>query len=502
MKRWTWIILATVLAGSALAQAPFTIVRPVEGAKVRETVRVQIPKNSIPDNSYVGVFLNGKFIEGTILEAKGDFYEYLLDTKARKIPDGKTKLELVLYRDAANSSRITDRTSIEIEVVNVASIPIPEEGLDLHYKFQAGKQYTYTVEDRTAIVTISEAQAKLGGRAAELPIEASHVRMLYAIDNAYGNGDGLVRMQALPEKNKRYAFLKTQSDPEGKRFEDYEMHPLYMRLDRKGVEKFGSVPVYAGVEGGLRESMRTDLFATFPLPTLPNKRVKPGSDATWSTWSSWFQAGNLDLEKLAETTSLVQKIPCRGELLGVEWEAGHPCAKYRNSLRLNAGARQNTGGSDGGVGLGNTGVQMEETIWFALDLGIPVKITRDQQQDIRMQAPSGGGGGGAAPGTGGGRGPGLGTSGGGGRGPGAPGSGGAAPADDRIILPNGNYGYVLFGNFFRQGSATGNEGGPPGTGGQGRGGNAAPGAGNSGSGGGGGIQYMRIRQQQILTLEK
>lgn len=503
MKRWTWIVLATVVAGSAFAQAPFTIVRPVDGAKVRETVRVQIPKGSIPDRAYVGVFLNGKFVEATTLAAKGDYYEYLLDTKARKIPDGKAKLELWLYQEFQDKPRVTEKTSVEVEVVNIASIPIPDEGLDLHYKFQAGKQYTYTVDDRSAIVTISEAQAKLGGRAAELPLESQQVRMLYAVDNAYGNGDGLIRMQALPEKGKRYAVIKTSRAPEGRKFEDYEMHPLYMRIDRKGHEIFGSVPVYAGVEGGLAERIRTDLYATMPLPTLPRKMVKPTGGATWTTWSGNYQNGKLDLEKLPETTSLVQKLPCRGELLGVEWEMGHPCAKFKNSLRLGGGNRPGGSGNDGGVGLGDNAIQVEETIWFALDIGIPVKIMRDEQQDIRIQAPAGGGAGGGAGAPGGGRGVGLGTAGGGRGGPGAPGTGGAAPADDRIILPWDLIGGTGSGTFMRQGSATGDEGSAfpgGGRGGQGRGG-AAPG-GNTGGGGGGGTQYLRIRQQLIFTLEK
>lgn len=495
MKRWTWIIAATVFAGSALAQAPFTIVRPVDGSKVRETVRVQIPKNSIPRGGYVGIFLNGKFLEARILEEKGDFFEYYLDTKARKIPDGKAKLELVLYQDNGTAKpQITERSSVDIEIVNVASIPIPENGLDLHYKFQAGKKYAYTIDVRRAIITISEAQAKLGGRAAELPLESDRIRYLYAVDNNFNNGDGLVRMQPLPEKGKNYAFFKTTKDPEGKKFEDHEMMPLYMKVDRKGNERFGAVPVYAGVEGGAQERSQTDLFAIFPLPTLPDKSVKPGS-----VWQAKFQNGALDLEKLNETVSLVQKIQARGELLGVEWEMGHPCAKFRNSLKLSAGGGQGSG-KDGGVGLGANAVQLEETIWFALDLGLPVKILRDQQQDIRVQVPTGGGGGGAAPGTGGGRGPGLGTSGGGGRGPSA-GSGGrgTAPADDR----HSGGADLLPGNF-RQGNSVGDEGGgfgqPPGRGNQGRGGGQAPG--NSGGGGGVATQYIRIREQLIFTLEK
>ncbi len=502
MKRWTSIIAATAIMGSALAQGPFTIIRPVDGAKVRETVRVQVPKNTALDNNaYVGVFLNGKFIEATVLEKKGDFYEYLLDTKARKIPDGKLKLELVLY-SSGDKPRVTDRTAVDIEVANVASIPIPDEGLKLHYKFRAGNKYTYTINDRSAIVTISEAQARLGGRAAELPLESSTLRMLYAVDNAYSNGEGLIRMVALPEKGKKSAFIKTQSTPEGRKFMDYEMHPVYMRVSNKGREVFSNIPIFAGVEGSVGESSRTDLYAVFPLPTLPAKNVKPG-DPILGKWAGTYQNGAIDLEKLYETKTLVQKIDCRGELLGVEWEMGHPCAKIRNTLELSIGGRQSTAGRDGGVGLGNNGIKLEETIWFAMDIGVPVKIVRDEQQDIRIQAPSGGGAGGGGNAGNGGRGPGLGTSGGGRQGgPGVgTGGGGATGASDKTMLPPmSNSDFLAGTNMFRQGNSLGDEGGPPGGRQGGRqGGNTG---GNTGGGGGGGTQYIRIRAQRIFTLEQ
>ena len=51
---------ATVFA--LAAQGSFTIVRPFDGSKVREMVKVLFPKNSVPDNSgYVGIFIDGKF---------------------------------------------------------------------------------------------------------------------------------------------------------------------------------------------------------------------------------------------------------------------------------------------------------------------------------------------------------------------------------------------------------------------------------------------------------
>ncbi|MBI3721090.1 MAG: hypothetical protein HY248_00930, partial [Fimbriimonas ginsengisoli] len=98
MRKVVTLMLAG-LAGFAIAQAPFTIVRPTDGSKVREKVRILFPKDSVPRGGYVGVFLNNRFSEALVPDPKGKFYEYLLDTKARKVKDGPLKIELVLYVD-------------------------------------------------------------------------------------------------------------------------------------------------------------------------------------------------------------------------------------------------------------------------------------------------------------------------------------------------------------------------------------------------------------------
>src|SRR5687768_1320852 len=118
MKRSLACIALTVLTVLAWAQAPFTIVRPADGAKVRETIRVQIPKGSIPEGSYVGIFVGGKFVEATILDLNGKYYEYLLDTKKRGIGDGPVKLEVVLYSDFGDKPRVVDRSSVNVTVSN------------------------------------------------------------------------------------------------------------------------------------------------------------------------------------------------------------------------------------------------------------------------------------------------------------------------------------------------------------------------------------------------
>lgn len=406
MKRWIGLVVSLSLACMAAAQAPFTIVRPLDQARVRETVRVQIPKNSVPEGGFVGIFLNGKFIEATTLPVVGQFLEYRLDTKARRIPDGTHKLELVLYSEGGGTPRIVDRSSVEILVQNSASVPVPEEGFLLRYRFRIGQEQVFRISQRVSTSVITAAQARAGGRPAELPLDEESFRMLYAIDNVYPNGDALLRFQALPEPGKDFAFLTTLQKPEGRRFMDFEMHPLYMRITNTGMEVWGAVPRYVPLEGTPGELSRTDLFAVFPLPTLPARRVRPGD-----AWQTRFLLGDLDLENLLEIESLTERIPARGELIGVEWEGGFPCAKIRHTItegtrppRRFAGQAGQGAGLPGGQpaggaddrtqGMGGERVQLEETVWFALDTGRVVRVERDLTIDTRIetQVPQGFGG--------------------------------------------------------------------------------------------------------------
>src|SRR5579862_9296542 len=144
MKRLLAAVIGICVVGSVMAQSSFTIVRPADGSKVREKVRVLIPKNSIDPGTYVGVFLNGKFIEAVVPPVSGNYRVYTLDTKGRQIPDGEMKLELVKY-EGGDTPRIADRSSINFTVGNHMNIPIPAGGVRLRYGFSMGQQMIYDV---------------------------------------------------------------------------------------------------------------------------------------------------------------------------------------------------------------------------------------------------------------------------------------------------------------------------------------------------------------------
>ncbi len=488
MKRSIGIMLGLCLAGFALAQAPFTIVRPADGSKVREKVKVLIPGDSIPDGGYIGVFVGGKFVEALTLDKKGKFYEYTLDTKARGIPDGQLRIEVVLYVDFNEAPRIVDRSSIDVSVQNSANIPIPADGLKLRYKFKSGTQMIYTMEQRVALSTITATQNQLGGRAAELPLDSEHVRLLYAVDNAYGNGDGLVRMQALPNKGKDYAILTTLDSDTPARYFDSQMAPIYMRLTSTGREVFGSIPAYTPMEGTGGDVSAVDLFANFPLPTLPTKAVKPGD-----AWNGPFLWGKLDLANWMNQKSVVQNFPARGQFMGVEWEMGFPCAKIQHSIEAGTQSIEGIKLAQQGADFTEEKVSMKETLWFALDTGKIVRIQRDITIDRKLPeaaaAPAGGQPSGGGPTMGGLPGSGNKAAGGGG-------AVGEGYLQKRGGGPDGGEGQAG-GPAGRRGPQVGGAAGP-GAPGAGRGG----GTGRGGAGASGGAQYVRVKVQQIFTLEK
>ncbi|MDR3689608.1 MAG: hypothetical protein P4L46_09545 [Fimbriimonas sp.] len=430
MKKWIGSLILAGLTSVVLAQAPFTIVRPPDGAKVRETVHVLIPKGSIPDGGYVGVFLGGKFLEAVVPPLKGKYYDYALNTKALGLPDtepGKPlKLELVLYVDYDKSSRIVGRTSVDVNIGNQANIPIPNEGLKLRYTFIPGTKMVYRMDQQVSFSEVSSEQNSLGARPAEFTQDGETIRLAYEVMNAYGDGDGLLRIQPLPEKGKDYALLTAEGDQQQKKYMEYDMAPIYMRIKNTGQEVFGSLPLYTPLEGTSGgQSVQTDLFGTFPLPTLPTKAVRVGDD-----WQSQFQEGAIDMAQPYEVNTLVESFPARGEFVDTEWESGHPCAKIRHIIE--AGTKTTSGKKlqDAGAQFSDDKISLQETIWFALDSHKVLKVVRDETIDRKVQSSQMGGG---FPGMGGGM-PGMPGSGM----PGAPGAGSGSMSSADFIGPVGN----------------------------------------------------------------
>jgi len=366
----------------AAAQAPFTIVRPADGAKVREDVRILIPKNSVPKTGYVGFFLDGKFMEAVAPNLNGRYYEYLIDSKKEGMVDGKHNLEAVLYVDYSDQPRIVDRSSININVANQQNIKIPSGGLLMRYHFKEGTAYPFTVLQKIDQSRISVNAEALGEATDSGVADYEKIRYMVNVDNVYSNGDALLRLQAQPLKNKLYATYTPDGKLAPQVFWPEDMAPLYMEVNNNGSEVYGSVPDSLPFDNFKSRQPTTDSFyANWPLPTLPVKRIQPGD-----VWQTRFQVPKTNLRGQTGTKSLIMAIPARGEFTNVEWEMGHPCAKIVNTT-ISGPAAKNAGR-----------VLMSETVWYALDKNQVIKVVRDEQFDTApSQAPGNPGAGNAQP---------------------------------------------------------------------------------------------------------
>jgi hypothetical protein len=479
MKRFTAILLGLAMAGSILGQGTFTIRRPVEGQTVRETVDIRIPRNSVPGGGYLGIWVNGKFLEATVPELSGGDYLYRLDTKARKIADGPAKIEVVLYVDFNDRPRVVNRSSVNVKVDNAASIRVGAEGLRLRYEFSPGMEKVYRVENRVSFATITDQQNRAGGRAAELPIEAERFRYLYAVDNVFRDGGqttGMVRAQMLPLPGLDYVRVTTESSQQPRRYSRDQLAPLYMRLTDTGREIFGAVPLYVPMAGSSFSFSTLDLYALIPLPVLPSRPVRPGD-----SWQSPFQGSTLDISRVFETKRLTSSFPARGTLEGIEWEGGRRTARIRNSIEFGASSEEGRMLQTQGRAFADDKITLNELVWFDIDRGVVTKLERDITIDRKLDGAQAGGG---APG---------GTTG--------PNNGGGRPGEGNMGErrrggPPGGQPDMFFQFQDDEGGQRGMGGARGGGGGFGRG--QRRGAGQSQPQ----AQFVRIRTQTIMTLER
>jgi hypothetical protein len=530
MKRLALVALAAVVCASAWAQGTFTIRRPLDGSTVREVVKVRIPKNSIPDRGYIGIYVNDQFMEAVLPPVEGEDYVYSLDTQGRKLSDGPAKIEAVLFVDFEGKPRIVNRTSINVTLDNSTSIKVPENGVLFRYKFTPGVERTYGFNVTQEVATVSQAQAQLGSRGLTSQSGQMRFRLLYAVDNVYnvqGRREALLRVQVLPNSGKNYADIVPSGETEVRRIDTTQMAPFYQRVTDTGRDVFGSVPVYFGIDGRAGAFNATDYFPIFPLPILPDRPVKVG--AAWQAAQPISQGGDEGVE-MYDRNDFFMNIPSRGEFVGVKWYKGIPCAIIKATIAVDPSALAKASGLNMVEG-DAVKLQMESVLYFALDRGVMVReessFTQESTIDVARQGNQGGGGSGGAaqaPGTSGAGGPGA-AGAGGGR------STGSAGAADWFSGPEGmNPWNFVFDpyvgddgqmRFFQLGGQRGGGqrggggrrggGGMMGPGGgdgeQGARGGQAGGAGRVGGGGragGAGTQKMilRVRSSYVVELER
>ncbi|GIV01633.1 MAG: hypothetical protein KatS3mg015_0463 [Fimbriimonadales bacterium] len=391
MKRL--IGLATLMvAASAVAQAPFTIVKPQEGANVRETVTVVFPKNSVPRGAFIGIAVDDKFIEATVptLDEKLDALVYRLDTKAKQIPDGKHTLKVNLYMNIDGKPAIAETSEVTINVGNHAGINVPEDGLLIRYKWQPGRKNVYRTTVGIDLSTLTEAQNRMGGRAAQLPVAVESTRILYAVDDVKPGNIGLVRAQLLPDRGKDYTVVTAEGDSGPTMHYQEEFAPTWRLLDPAGREVYGDIPLYFSQGGEAVGESNMKLYVLIPLPVLPRDPVRIGD-----SWQGQIGLGG-SIEKARELGRVSEYQPARGTFVNVEWEQGRPCAHLRYQIEVLERTRETeTLKIMNREFRGGNRFKMQQDIWVTVDTGVLIRSDLVIEADQRMQQSTGSGGSGS-----------------------------------------------------------------------------------------------------------
>lgn len=318
MSRGWWIIALVMLMivvigtqGSLHAQTGVQIARPLDGATVRETVRVIVPASSVPSGGYVAVMIDGKRRGALAKDVEADAFIYEWDTKGLD-PDNKLPLAQRQPREGAHTIGVQAYDSagklygeikqVEVTVKNRATELMPASGLLLRFDRKIGAQSKYRFTHTTNIRDIGGARelADTLGQA----IEFIEYVVAQSTEDIRPDGTALIRQKG--------------TGP--------------MKLGVGGAQIAGNIgptdckAAYRIEDGcgrtvGSIESLASGEKLVIEIPNLPVQRVRIGD--SWSDLDNVFQDW---------TSGSNMAMTCNSTLEGLEWQGGYPCAKIKTTF--------------------------------------------------------------------------------------------------------------------------------------------------------------------------
>lgn len=366
---WCGMLVAAVsvvLAGKTIfAQGtPFTILRPADGAIVREQVRIEVPRASIPQGGFIAIYIDGRF-HASLAPKSGDReprLRYIWDTKSpildpstgksEPIKDGDHTITVVLH-DA--DSRAIDRSEVRVQVANQEGIRLPGVGTRLQYRFRLGENVNYRQRDQVILLAGQTGVELTGGVTGEqVAYDATTTFNLFAYD--LRGSDFIIRQRA----NRQQVMAYNQPV--------YTLGEDMFRAVLQFVTPAGNV-VYQNVD------TTTDpyVFRLLVLPILPEMRVRIGD--TWQTRAP-ILLPDMPVERAPRVT-------VQNRLEGVEWEGGYPTVKIRQTYDGVVPGRLEFSN----FVLQDAKVKLDRTLWFAFNAG---RLVRSEATiEIEGQVPTG-----------------------------------------------------------------------------------------------------------------
>ncbi|CEK12958.1 hypothetical protein CWRG_00288 [Chthonomonas calidirosea] len=347
---------------------PFTIIRPPDGATVRENVAIEVPRASIPPEGYVGVYIDGKFTAAIYPQQNSDKpFTYIWATKDLGVSDGEHTVRLVLFGpapDQASGSVQIGSTSIRVNVANI--IHNGPSVLRLRYRFPEGFQYHYTRDSSSVIVGgFSET-----GSSSDVPLSSIESRLLFDIEQPLPEALVRDKLTALTVMQGGQQFIYPQDQLPDSVYQLLDaLGRIHYEVDSNSVN-IGSPPQgqLAAYQQGATASAQPSILEldALNLPTLPEAAVSVGE--TWITPEQ-----RIDIPGLPSSDQ--PKVTLHSRLVDLEWQNGYPTAKIHQSFdSTTETAKLPETIMFNGIPIQKPKITYERDIYFAYTAGRVVKI--------------------------------------------------------------------------------------------------------------------------------
>lgn len=476
------------------AEKPLTVVEPKDGAQVKEKVRISVPRNAIPAEGFVAIYIDGRFRLALAPPSPEEIAEkkmkedapvsYVWDTKAplaedrtlaaedRVVQDGPHLIEIRSYNAAGEEA---EKASITVNVKNALE-PAANKPIRLWYNNgPVGKQF---VIEHTVDFTATAGQSGFGG--------GSGGAFGSAGTSEGGGGDRITHL----ETTKYLVSLEDLMNATGVGFwRERRESPIVITVNgTKQIVRLDTTSRYYSMtrrgtvvrSKAMERESRVPIINPIDLPGRPHRMNEPFTSNVRIHLGAYIP-GSLDIQRVNAT------------IQGMEWQHGEECAKI--VLTYAAG---NSKLNISSVNISNAAFEIEQgttTVWFSERTNRVIRaeteLTGNLVVDISQAGSSVAGGGGGYPGGGDFSVGGGGYPGGGGGYPGGsfgaplaaggyPGGGGGYPGGGGGY-PGGGGSIPSFGRPFGGGGYPGGGGGYPG------GGGGYPGGGGGYPGMGGGF---------------
>ena len=291
-------IVCAIISTTAVFADGIHILRPIDGAIVRETVPIKVSPSDLPDTGYVSISIDGQFVTARVLPGESKPV-YLWNTKSpllsatdpkqkTVLADGDHTVTVSVYGDG---NKLIGSQTIHVKLANSIALPATQGGILLSYHWHLNDRYEYTRQTELAI----------GRNGQTEPTSRSSVKYQRSVEYVEGNS-ALIRDKVLP-----VGYVQ----------EGGQLRPVAASFLLRS--KYRTVTTHGELVSQMKPLTPGDHFA-FSVPTLPTRRVGIGD--------SWEAPIEMSFQW---STKNPGKVTGEARLEGLEWQDGYPCARIRET---------------------------------------------------------------------------------------------------------------------------------------------------------------------------